>query len=557
MDVVKAMTALDDFGTNPEAHILFQSYPPGMALFEYFFQKIHLLVNPGAGFTEWLCYPAYQLYAFSFFFPLLKNLTWKQTIPATLLSVILFLSPLALYDYALTQTYIDPFLGLVTGAGLCLLYTQKEKDILSDAAFLLLIFALVMAKDTGLYCACILGIAACVVRWIRLRQGKSIEQDNKQGKQDKHNKQIYAFLLFALLTILTILLPKLLWKAHYTAAGFEKSFSQPIDWQVIGEVLTGRSSTWHGNAFGYYLNALWTSPVEIGSTGIRITYPILLAAEAAVLFLLVFLRRKEKGNGQRLTIAIFAFLMTLLYSFGLGFIYLFKFGESGTLNLLSFDRYLRVPYLALLVMIFSLLLQIWISAQQKQKWIWLPLFCAVGIALIPLERTVSILNRDSIKEAKAFRTPYDALARQVLADAEIAHPRTFILTQHDSGLDYYAMRYCLRPCYSTGWTVAQENTGEEGLLVCTPEEWKEQLGDFDYLVLLNPDEPFKEQYVSLFAGYTDWSDPISGQTIYTVDHERKKLVKLGKKRKRSWRIRFTTSRDRRSGLMHRKQLRSS
>ncbi len=183
---------------------------------------------------------------------------------------------------------------MITGAGLCLLYTQKEKDILSDAAFLLLLFALVMAKDTGLYCACVLGIAACVIRGIRLRQGKGIEQDNKQKKQDKQNKRIPAFLLVALLTILSILLPRLLWKAHYTFAGYGKSFSQPIDWHVIGEVLTRRSTTWHGNAFGYYLNALWTSPVEIGSTGIRITYPILLSAEAVVLFLLVFLKRKGK-----------------------------------------------------------------------------------------------------------------------------------------------------------------------------------------------------------------------------------------------------------------------
>ncbi len=90
--------------------------------------------------------------------------------------------------------------------------------------------------------------------------------------------------------------------------------------------------------------------------------------------------------------------MALLYSVGLEFIYLFKFGEGGTLNLLSFDRYLRVPYLALLVMIFSLLLQIWISAQQKQKWIWLPLLCAAGIALLPLDKTVSILNRASVRE---------------------------------------------------------------------------------------------------------------------------------------------------------------
>ena len=513
MDVVKAMTALDDFGTNPEAHILFRDYPPGMALFEYFFQKAHLLVAPGAGFTEWLCYPAYQLLAFSFFFPALKKLAWKQVIPVGIMAAIACLGSLALYDYALTQTYIDPFLGLATGAGLCLLCTQEEKDPVADAAFLLLLFALVMSKDTGLYCACILGIAAGVIRLVHLRKGIK-------------KRRFLALSLFILGIVLSIALPKLLWKAHYTAAGYRKVFGQPIDWNVVWEVLAGTNTGWQGNAFRHYLNALLTSPVEIGSTGISITYPILLAAETAVLFLLVFVRRKKKGNGQRLTVAIAAVTMTILYSVGMGFIYIFKFGESGAMNLLSFDRYLRVPYLALLAMILFLLIREWIGAGGKQKWIWMPLFCAVGIAVLPLEKTVSILDRSSVEEEKAFRAPYDRLAEQVLADSNTEHPKVYIVSQHDGGWDYYTLRYCLRPCVSAGWTLAQEGS-EEGLVVRSPEEWGEELRDYDYVVLYRADKTLMEQYGGLFAGYADGSAPVQNQTAYRVNHERGQMVKLG------------------------------
>ena len=54
-DVVKAMTCVDAFSTSPQAHSLFQSYVPGMALFQYLFQKIAMLFN-GGKFADWGLY---------------------------------------------------------------------------------------------------------------------------------------------------------------------------------------------------------------------------------------------------------------------------------------------------------------------------------------------------------------------------------------------------------------------------------------------------------------------------------------------------------------------
>ena len=38
---VRKMMVLDDFAANPASGIHYQSYPPAMALFQYFFQKLH------------------------------------------------------------------------------------------------------------------------------------------------------------------------------------------------------------------------------------------------------------------------------------------------------------------------------------------------------------------------------------------------------------------------------------------------------------------------------------------------------------------------------------
>ena len=65
IDIVKAMTTVDDFGTNPQSLSTFKSYPPAMSIFQYVLQKIYLFVNPNHDFNEWRNYLAYQIFAFS------------------------------------------------------------------------------------------------------------------------------------------------------------------------------------------------------------------------------------------------------------------------------------------------------------------------------------------------------------------------------------------------------------------------------------------------------------------------------------------------------------
>ena len=47
VDIVKVMTTLNDFGTNPESYSLFKSYRPGMSLFQYlYFYIVQYMVLP-------------------------------------------------------------------------------------------------------------------------------------------------------------------------------------------------------------------------------------------------------------------------------------------------------------------------------------------------------------------------------------------------------------------------------------------------------------------------------------------------------------------------------
>lgn len=71
-DIVKVMVNINDFGTNPMSYSAFKSYPPGMALFQYFMQEVFIWTSNGL-FNEWFLYVAYQIFGFSFIIPFLKK----------------------------------------------------------------------------------------------------------------------------------------------------------------------------------------------------------------------------------------------------------------------------------------------------------------------------------------------------------------------------------------------------------------------------------------------------------------------------------------------------
>lgn len=72
-DIVKVMTTLNDFGTNPESYSIFRSYPPGMSLFQYYALKLSEWTT-SVPFNEWQLYAAYQIFLFSFMLPFIKEL---------------------------------------------------------------------------------------------------------------------------------------------------------------------------------------------------------------------------------------------------------------------------------------------------------------------------------------------------------------------------------------------------------------------------------------------------------------------------------------------------
>ena len=116
MYCIKTTTYLNDFSTNPAAYSAYPSYPPGMCLFQYFFQKIYLLTKPGMPFSEWRAYLAYQVLLVSLGMPFLQRLSFKRPLEMLLnASIPIFIHLPFFFGYNFAGVMIDAFVGAAAG----------------------------------------------------------------------------------------------------------------------------------------------------------------------------------------------------------------------------------------------------------------------------------------------------------------------------------------------------------------------------------------------------------------------------------------------------------
>ena len=120
-DVVKSMTLLDDFGTNAASLTEFKSYPPGISLFQYFYEKTGSLLHGGTRYTEWFLYHAYQVMLAAFVAPVFSRLSHRKPATALICSICVFAAPLVMYYNTYDSLYVDSLLGILSGCALAMM----------------------------------------------------------------------------------------------------------------------------------------------------------------------------------------------------------------------------------------------------------------------------------------------------------------------------------------------------------------------------------------------------------------------------------------------------
>lgn len=518
MDSIQVMTHLDDFIANPASNSLFKSYPPAMTLFQYLFQKIYLLFNPGKPFCEWRMYLAFQIFSLSVLFPFLKNLSFKKPLSLCCIGIILFIFPLPFFPKFHYSVYIDPVVSILAGCGFAMPLLFKKKDFLYTLHVSLICAVLVLTKDAGLFFACFIALLNIAVAIIHDRPIRSL------GRQEQHTQLAQAFL-----PVILLCLCKLGWNYVIQVNHADVSFGNKIDLLNYTRMFfLNDDGTTMQAIVSNYKDAFYSLPFAIGSSDITIKYFDLFWISMLVLHYSCrkYISAEPERKATVVAIGVVTFTQLFVYIYSLGATYVYNFEEHEALAVASYERYTHIAYLAvwIVILVMALLyIQNNIARENKN-------FAIVGLTvclflLSPMKNMSDFLNRDIVRNSFYSRSQLSSMTEQISNYCNETD-RIYFIAQKSDGTDFRAVKFAVYPNHITNkdaWSLGEPYSDKDMWTVnLTADQWFEILqSDYDYVALYKADDLFIHNYGMLFE------DPgtISSRSLYYINKDIGKLEK--------------------------------
>lgn len=518
-DIVKVMSRLDDFGTNPASLSLFQSYPPAMALFQYFFQVLYQLLSVPGGFSEWRLLFAYQVYIAALLAPFLSigiaedTSPVKRAITAVFRAIVILIS-LSLFDLSsiFHTIYIDSFVGIAAATAFVhsIAWQEKECSVYRDLVVFLTCFTLVLSKDVGLLFA-IFAVILNAVTHIRVR--RSAAPDGVKPRFDRRE------LCFWLLSAVCIAVPKLLWKLNIQLDHATVMFSAPYDFGVLISVFAGNDTSYRAQVFANYFSELIHGGIRIGD--LSMSYVLVLTTLLACVFFMTMYVQKGLSmleNAQKKPSNSYFTVITVLffvYILGLAATYMFKFSEYEALRLASMSRYIGI--LVACLWLFLVLSYLCAAAAMDCDAVHIIVFATLIFYCSSLSTLRSYFSTEYVHSSILSRLTYDSAAQDIRNAIGDRDANIYFIVQGGNGSQNYIMKYELRP-YQTvnmsSWSIGEEPfyDGDIWTQIIAPEDWEASVLDgYDYVYLFYVNDYFRETYSDFFCG------DIEEQALYAVD----------------------------------------
>lgn len=493
-DIVKVMTTLDDFGTNPNSFSAFQNYPPAMSLFQYFFQKINALVSPSFPFSEWRMYFAYQIFFISFFFPFFGGFDFRRPIIQFVSIIATCAAPLLFYSDAYTSIYIDAFLGILSAVGLARCYLCRKKDAFYCVNILLIMFVLILSKDSGLLFAIFLAIAFWF-DFVFFQQPRTKERAAEKIKQAS---------LLLLGSISMIVIPKFLWTLNVKLNHAREQFTGKIDLHEFLRIFLYRDpSSYRTSVLQNFNDAFITRHHSVGSSSIAFSYIIWLALLMIGLFYLFHINRPKKKVSNHKVMFWIILVQCCTYILGLCILYMFKFSDYEAVRLASFERYINTAFVSVWMIIVLLAVDFIQQLSPKQN-IAAALLLGVTMVCTPWPNVASFLDRSAVVNSIAIRQPYESVISSFKQFDKPQEEKIWVISQEDKGLDFWIMRYSMRPNRvdnSWAWSIGEPfYDGDIWTRSINAQEWQNLLAEgYDYVILYNINDYFVESFATVFA----------------------------------------------------------
>lgn len=520
-DIVKVMSRLDDFGTNPASLSLFQSYPPAMALFQYFFQVLYQLLSVPGGFSEWRLIFSYHVYVAALLVPFLS--VGVQETFSLIKRVVIALFRAGIILLALTYfglqamfyaLYIDSFVGIAAATAVVhsIVWQEREREgsVYRDLVVFLTCSTLVLSKDVGLLFA-IFAVILNAVTHIRVR--RSAAPDDAKPRFDRRE------LCFWLLSAACTAVPKFLWKLNIQLDHASVAFSEPYDFGVLFSVLAGNDTSYRAQVIPRFLTELITGGLLVGGFSMPYTAALLLLLACSFAVTMYIQKSLFKSGKTALKPTYMYFIvmsvMFFVYIFGLVVTYLFKFSPAEALELASMPRYLGI-FIACIWLTF-VLGYLCAAVDLKSSILHLVVFSTFVVSCANWAVVNSYFSRQYVDVSIARRYEWDLAADNIHKALGNNSAKIYVIAQETVGGERIALHYELRP-YQTvnmsSWSIGEEPfyDGDVWTQIIAPEDWEASVLDgYDYVYLFYVNDYFRETYSDFFCG------DIEEQTLYSVD----------------------------------------
>lgn len=500
-DIVKIMTILDDFGTNPASHSTFKTYPPGMSLFQYVIVELNTFIAKEP-FSEWLCYLAYNIFSIAILVPVCSNMKFKKALSPIAVLLVTYLLPFGFYSYSYFSVYIDEFLGLLIAAGMITLLWNKDDNVWFAIKLGSIISMLVLAKDAGMLFAAFFAIAGII----------------KVLLKDKNNLFSKENIISTISIIAFIAIPKLLWSINVKANNASSTFNK-VDIGSLINVLLGREDSYRGKVLKNYITQLITGCKFVGASQIAINYVSLTVITIFVAYFIISRAlRKDKVDKNSALITFWYFTISLIvYLAGLAIIYMYSFGEREALGLASFYRYVCIVFSGEWMFIILSLIKLGDDDEGIRRAV-----CGLAICFAfftsDLEAAITFVSNAYAKASVALRANYMPAVEKTLKYVD-GDDQIWFIQQETVGEDGQIYNFCIRPNYINGYpSIGQYEDDEDKdiTIPMTPEEWRNKLvtDKYDYVMVYEANGTFKTYFADCFGG----ARPEDG-TLWKVDKQ--------------------------------------
>lgn len=514
-DIVKVMTQLNTFGTNAVSDSLFASYPPGTALFLYFNQKLHLMFDSGAAFSQWRMYLAHQTIFVSFLLPFLKGFHFKQFLFAIISASVLLISPLIFFGgYLYTGLLVDSLLGIIGGAALGMIFVTKDKDIFYKLYIFFSTAILVLIKDAGIIFGAFIVFAYCI--------DELVSDDNKL----KLNRPSKANLSNMVYSVSFLIVPKLLWSIHVNLSGCKVAFSNPVELKSLIKVLLFMDDSYRSTVFKYFWSLFINNGVSLFTSGIKISYLSLTLLMLAFTYYIYTLYKNDSGIKLRTKkpILVISFVQLAMYIIGLCTVtYMFKFSVGEALGLASYDRYIKIGFLASWMLLMVMIIRLMLYWKDGTKRVCAIMLCI--LAMSPWINFAEFVSRETVYKSQETMKSNIEFAEYMRRYIPADNSRIYFVGQETLGYEYISTRYLMRPnMYNDNfsWSIGEPFSEEDyATKTITADEWHRELMEkYDYVALYKINDYFIENFGDLFMD----RDDIKEKGIYSVDKSSGKLI---------------------------------